>query len=39
MLGLPTETDEDILGIAQLARKVSWHFTSYRKKCAAKGFG
>ena len=24
MLGLPTETDEDVIGIAQLARKVLW---------------
>ena len=29
MLGLPTETDEDVLGIAQLAQKVYWTWKQY----------
>ena len=29
MLGLPTETDEDVIGIAQLAEKVYWTWKSY----------
>ena len=29
MLGLPTETDEDVLGIADLANKVYWTWKSY----------
>ena len=29
MLGLPTETDEDVIGIAQLAQKVYWTWTQY----------
>ncbi len=29
MLGLPTETDEDVLGIAQLAQKVFWTWKQY----------
>ena len=37
MIGLPTETDEDILGIAQLARKVSWQFYQLPKELRGKG--
>ena len=29
MLGLPTETDEDVIGIARLAEKVYWTWKSY----------
>ncbi len=29
MLGLPTETDEDVLGIAELAKKVFWTWKQY----------
>ena len=37
MIGLPTETDEDILGIAELARKVSREFYSMPKEKRGKG--
>ncbi|MBQ9832698.1 MAG: TIGR03960 family B12-binding radical SAM protein [Clostridia bacterium] len=37
MIGLPTETDEDILGIADLARKVSRTFYSMPKEKRGKG--
>ena len=37
MIGLPTETDEDILGIADLARKVSGVYYSIPKEKRAKG--
>ncbi len=37
MLGLPTETDEDILGIAELAKKVSWQFYQLPKERRGKG--
>ncbi len=37
MIGLPTETDEDILGIAQLARKISWQFYGLPKEQRGKG--
>lgn len=37
MIGLPTETDEDILGIAELARKVSARFYQMPKEKRAKG--
>lgn len=37
MIGLPTETDEDVLGIAQLARKVSREFYSMPKEKRGKG--
>jgi len=37
MIGLPTETDEDILGIAQLARKISWQFYGLPKEMRGKG--
>ncbi len=37
MIGLPTETDEDILGIAELARKVSRTFYSMPKELRGKG--
>ncbi len=37
MIGLPTETDEDILGIAELARKVSRTFYSMPKEKRGKG--
>ncbi len=37
MIGLPTETDEDILGIADLARKVSAEFYSMPKEKRGKG--
>jgi len=37
MIGLPTETDEDILGIAQLARKISWQFYQLPKEMRGKG--
>ncbi len=37
MIGLPTETDEDILGIAELARKVSRLFYSMPKELRGKG--
>ena len=36
MLGLPTETDEDIIGIAQLAKKVLW---TWREHAANKSRG
>jgi Fe-S oxidoreductase len=32
MIGLPTETDEDVLGIAELAKKVSGVYIRFRKK-------
>ena len=37
MIGLPTETDEDILGIADLARKVSGVYYSIPKDQRTKG--
>ena len=37
MLGLPTETDEDIRGIAELARKISWQFYGLPKEQRGKG--
>ncbi|HWQ57898.1 MAG TPA: TIGR03960 family B12-binding radical SAM protein [Clostridia bacterium] len=37
MIGLPTETDEDILGIAELARKVSARFYQTPKEKRGKG--
>ncbi|HOS18139.1 MAG TPA: TIGR03960 family B12-binding radical SAM protein [Clostridia bacterium] len=37
MIGLPTETDEDILGIAELARKVSRRFYEIPKEKRGKG--
>ncbi len=37
MIGLPTETDEDILGIADLARKVSAAFYELPKEKRGKG--
>ena len=37
MIGLPTETDEDVLGIAELARKVSRTFYSMPKELRGKG--
>ena len=37
MLGLPTETDEDLLGIADLARKVSAVYYSVPKEKRGKG--
>ncbi|MDL2258321.1 TIGR03960 family B12-binding radical SAM protein [Eubacteriales bacterium OttesenSCG-928-K08] len=37
MIGLPTETDEDILGIAQLCKKVSRAFYSLPKEKRGKG--
>ena len=37
MIGLPTETEEDILGIAELARKVSALFYSMPKEKRGKG--
>lgn len=37
MIGLPTETDEDILGIAELARKVSRLFYQMPKDKRGKG--
>ncbi len=37
MLGLPTETDEDLMGIADLARKVSAEFYSLPKEKRGKG--
>jgi len=37
MIGLPTETDEDILGIAQLARAISWQFYQLPKEQRGKG--
>ncbi len=37
MIGLPTETDEDILGIAELARKVSAAFYTMPKNMRGKG--
>ena len=36
MIGLPTETDEDILGIAELARKVSRTFYAMPKELRGK---
>ncbi len=38
MIGLPTETDEDILGIAELARKVSQCFYRLPKEQRGMGF-
>ena len=38
MIGLPTETDEDILGIADLARKVSGCFYRLPKEQRGSGF-
>ena len=37
MLGLPTETDEDLLGVADLARKVSREFYQMPKDKRGKG--
>lgn len=37
MIGLPSETDEDILGIAELARKVSRTFYAMPKELRGKG--
>jgi len=37
MIGLPTETDEDILGIAVLARKISEQFYQLPKEQRGKG--
>ena len=37
MIGLPTETDEDILGIAELARKISGQFYQLPKEKRGKG--
>ena len=37
MIGLPTETEEDILGIAELARKVSAKFYAMPKEKRGKG--
>ena len=37
MIGLPTETDEDVLGIAELARKVSQEFYSMPRELRGKG--
>ena len=37
MMGLPTETDEDILGIAELARKISRQFYELPKEQRGKG--
>ncbi len=37
MLGLPTETEEDLLGIADLARKVSQAFYAVPKEMRGKG--
>ena len=37
MIGLPTETDEDVLAIAELARKVSREFYSMPKELRGKG--
>ena len=37
MIGLPTETDEDVLGIAELAKKVSRLFYSMPKEKRGKG--
>jgi len=37
MIGLPTETDEDILGIAELARKISWQFHQLPREQRGKG--
>lgn len=37
MLGLPTETDEDVVGIADLARKVSAVFYAQPKETRGKG--
>ena len=37
MIGLPTETDEDVHGIAELARKVSREFYSMPKELRGKG--
>lgn len=37
MIGLPTETDEDVLGIAELARKVSRLFYQMPKDKRGKG--
>ncbi len=37
MIGLPTETEEDILGIAELARKVSARFYQMPKEKRGKG--
>ena len=37
MIGLPTETDDDVLAIAELARKVSREFYSMPKELRGKG--
>ena len=37
MIGLPTETDEDVLGIAELARKISAQFYALPKDKRGKG--
>ncbi len=37
MIGLPTETDEDVLGIAELARKISRQFYEMPKEKRGKG--
>ena len=37
MIGLPTETDEDVLGIAELARKVAAQFYQLPKEKRGKG--
>ncbi len=37
MIGLLTETDEDILGITELARKISWQFYQLPKEQRGKG--
>jgi len=37
MIGLPTETDEDILGIAELSRKISAQFYALPKDKRGKG--
>lgn len=36
MIGLPGETDEDVLAIAQLAKKVQWKFKEITGKGAAR---
>ena len=38
MLGLPTETDEDLLGIADLAKKIGGVYYSLPKEKRGKGF-
>jgi len=37
MIGLPTETDEDVLGIAELARKISARFYAMPKEKRGRG--